>query len=79
MECLIRDKKREIWQRKVVETQDGKMWDMIRNLKCGPKQENNKILVHENTPRVNERQKARVFISHYKKVSSVLIRRMTGG
>ena len=73
---LITEKKKEIWKRKVLDSQEaGNVWQMVRNLKDGPRECKNKAIIHNNKTRVTDRQKARAFMSHYKKRSNITLKK----
>ena len=73
---LVTEKKKEIWKRKVLDSQEaGNVWQMVRNLKDGPRECKNKAIIHNNKTRVTDRQKARAFMSHYKKTSNITLKK----
>ena len=67
---LITEKKKEIWKRKVLDSQEaGNVWQMVRNLKDGPRECKNKAIIHNNKTRITNRQKARAFMNHYERTT----------
>ena len=71
----ITEKQKEIWKRKVLDSQEaGNVWQMVRNLKDGPRECKNKVIIHNNKTRVTDRQKTRAFMSHYKKTSNITLK-----
>ena len=48
---------------------------MVRNLKDGPRECNNKAIIHNNKTRATDRQKAREFMNHYKKTSNITLKK----
>ena len=73
---LITEKKKEIWKRKVLDSQEaGNVCQMVRNLKDGPRECKNKYIIHNNKTRVTDRQKARAFMNHYKKTSNITLKK----
>ena len=76
---LITEKKKGIWKRKVLDSQEaGNVWQMVRNLKNGPRECKNKAIMHSKKTRVTDRQKARAFMSHYKKTSNITLKKADG-